>query len=536
MIHGQFLLKYRKNGKRKHAGKIETQKKSKKKSARKKLYALHTWLGFHLAFIMTLVLFTGSFAVISNEIDWLIQDDMRVTPVGEMVSWGEMESAARLAKPNDTLESISAMQGDHFAYRASMRDEYGRLYFLHINQWTGAVTGTTPWLTVQRFFRDFHRYLFMPRNIGLPLVTSLAFILAISLYTGLKTTRKWRTIATRIRFNKGMRITIGDSHKAVGIWGSWFFIVIIVTGIWYLAEFTGGLTGHRFSQSLPNLTQQRVEEFGPVIKDTDADTLILAANKSFPELKVRSIRFAVSPSQPVSISGRNHDFLIRDRANQVLLDPVDASVITIQRAKDIGVVSYLNEVADPLHFGYFGRLPTKIIWFLFGIAMTGLSVSGVWLTWKRLKTKSVSGAQFATMPILIFTTYCGVIWYQKIAGPIIPKSEKNQNMQIMDGIDAKLLIATDANDIPTGIIRLIVSADGRPNIKEISFSLPENNTKTIIVRRQARRTEVRTEFPISALCMGKVLKIKIEFNHRKIVENKWELSKMGFRHKCQSLT
>ncbi|MEM9285819.1 MAG: PepSY domain-containing protein, partial [Pseudomonadota bacterium] len=82
----------------------------KPKSNRKKLYALHSWLGFHLAAIMALVLFTGTFATISNEIDWLIQHDMRVSPDGEMVSWGEMERAILDYAPGHTIRSLSAME------------------------------------------------------------------------------------------------------------------------------------------------------------------------------------------------------------------------------------------------------------------------------------------------------------------------------------------------------------------------------------------------------------------------------------------
>ena len=214
----------------------------RKKSERKQLYELHTWLGFHLALVMSLVLLTGTIATISNEIDWLIQHDMRVTPKGEFIGWGALETAARAYSPGDVVVSISSMPvssvpADHFAYRARMVNESGGQYFLHLNQWTGEVTGTTHPLTVQRFFRDLHRYLFMPNFIGLPLVTSLAFVLAVSLYTGLKTTRNWRTLATRIRLKKGARVAVGDAHKFTGIWASWFFIIIVVTGVWYLAVF-----------------------------------------------------------------------------------------------------------------------------------------------------------------------------------------------------------------------------------------------------------------------------------------------------------
>jgi len=106
---------------------------------------------------MALVLFTGSFAVISHEIDWLFHPEMRVTPTAEKATWGTMQSAIQAYQPGDSLVSLSAMEGDYFAYRAFMGDEYGRYYYIHINQWTGEVTGTTSRLTVQRFFRDLHR-------------------------------------------------------------------------------------------------------------------------------------------------------------------------------------------------------------------------------------------------------------------------------------------------------------------------------------------------------------------------------------------
>jgi len=155
------------------------------KSSRRKLFKLHSWVGFHLAFIMAIVLATGTIATVSNEIDWLIQSDMRVTPGDKRVSWQTMTDAVNEFAPNSTILTI-----------------------------TDIVTGTTGLITVQRVFRDLHRYLFMPSVIGLPVVGSMAFILLISLYTGLKTARNWKTLMTRVRTNKGSRVLIGDAHKA----------------------------------------------------------------------------------------------------------------------------------------------------------------------------------------------------------------------------------------------------------------------------------------------------------------------------------
>jgi uncharacterized iron-regulated membrane protein len=36
-------------------------------------------------------------------------------------------------------------------------------------------------------------------------------------------------------------------------------------------------------------------------------------------------------------------------------------------------------MADPLHFGSFGDWPVRLLWFLFGAAMTALSFTGVYL-------------------------------------------------------------------------------------------------------------------------------------------------------------
>ena len=136
---------------------------------------------------MSLVLVTGTIATVSNEIDWLIQDDMRVIPGKEKVSWQIMASAINKYAPDVHIVTIEALHGDYLAHRATVITEHGERYFIHVNQWTGEVTGKTGLITVQRVLRDMHRYLFMPKLIGLPVVSSLAFVLLISLYTGLKT-------------------------------------------------------------------------------------------------------------------------------------------------------------------------------------------------------------------------------------------------------------------------------------------------------------------------------------------------------------
>ncbi|MEM0930318.1 MAG: PepSY-associated TM helix domain-containing protein [Pseudomonadota bacterium] len=471
----------------------------KPKSNRKKLYALHSWLGFHLAAIMALVLFTGTFATISNEIDWLIQHDMRVSPDGEMVSWGEMERAILDYAPGHTIRSLSAMEGDHFAYRARVVDPYGRVNFVHVNQWTGEVTGETHLLTVQRVFRDLHRYLFMPNYIGLPLVTSLAFVLAISLYTGLKTTRNWRTIMFRVRTDKGTRILMGDAHKAAGLWGIWFFVVIIVTGVWYLIEF-GVSIGYVVSKAdlselRPRLAQERVEAFGPVIKDRPLEEVVTAARAAYPELKITHIQYPSGATGLFGVQGMVGNPVIRERSNTVYLDPETLDVVSVRKWKESSLFYALNEMADPLHFGFFGGLPTKLIWFVFGAAMTGLSITGVWLTWKRLKTMQPSKTQYATMPVLLVSMLFCTAWYDRFQGPSIPAAETMLAETMLEGgVRAQLHVALDTIGEPTGLVRLTLeSARGRVAVKEAVLTLNGETTGAERPRVFGRTSESRFE-------------------------------------------
>jgi uncharacterized iron-regulated membrane protein len=51
---------------------------------------------------------------------------------------------------------------------------------------------------------------------------------------------------------------------------------------------------------------------------------------------------------------------------------------TVQ-GQELSVHQRIAEMADPLHFGTFGGLVTQTLWFLFGAALTLLSLSGVYL-------------------------------------------------------------------------------------------------------------------------------------------------------------
>ncbi|MEM9574050.1 MAG: PepSY-associated TM helix domain-containing protein, partial [Pseudomonadota bacterium] len=382
----------------------------------------------------------------------------------------------------------------------------------------GEVTGETHPLTVQRFFRDLNRYLFMPNYLGLPIVGSLSFLLLISLYTGLKTTRNWRTVMVRVRRNKGTRILLGDMHKAAGIWATWFFIVIAVTGIWYLAEFGYAVAGERMEAERPGMTEQRVAELGPVIRDRPIDEVVKVAKEAIPDLQITGVQFPLRHSQAYTVLGVRSNPLLRDRANRVFVDPADLSVIKAQPEEKISTVAWLNEMADPLHFGTFGGLTTKIIWFIFGVFMTGLSITGVWLTWRRLKSRAITKAQFATLPVLILSLVFFSQWLGRYQEKKPLKDERHfAEQQLESGPFVSLAIGT-ANE--TKAARLILRTDGRPNLNMVSLCANDDCVETE-VPVVAEHMSIPITPAKSKFVNGDKISVKLEYNSGQSDQADW---------------
>ncbi|WP_394221661.1 PepSY-associated TM helix domain-containing protein [Alteromonas gracilis] len=393
--------------------------RSNQRKYRKKLYNLHAWVGFQLSVVLFVILATGTIATISNEIDWLVFKEMRTFSTGkqdvenEAVKWTNIYNAVLDYAPQAKIKSIGDMGHDNFTYRVRAGFPEGGDRFIHVDQYTYEVIGDISTLTIQRFFRDFHRYLFMPNYLGLPTVTFFAFILAISLYTGLKTTRNWKTAITRLRLKEGPRILLSDLHKVSGLWSLWFFVVIVLTSWWYLFEFGAAVAGNRFEPRAPKASViANFDQTNPV-SSTQLYRAFEQAQRAINAWQITGVQFPSSETAPIRFTGLGKNPLLRERAHKVEVDITSLDIICVQEPNTMEWTNYLNEYADPLHFGYFGGLPTKLIWFVFGIALTALSVTGVLMTWKRTKTHRLTKVQKRTLPILLLAFVFFIFWLQR---------------------------------------------------------------------------------------------------------------------------
>lgn len=220
----------------------------------------------------------------------------------------------------------------------------------------------------------------MPNNIGIPIVTFMAFPLLISLIAGLFIYKKfWKGIFKRPRFELKARIWLGDLHRLTGLWSSWLVALITITSIWYFIEELGGN-----APPLPAPVSYGWGGSSDLPPDFSGQTLERAVELALTEVPGLEIR-RIGLGETLIIEGDLTANLVRPRANSVYLNTSTLEIIGSYKGEELGLHNRISEAADPLHFGYFGGLISKIIWFIVGMFMTALSVTGFMIYFTRLE-------------------------------------------------------------------------------------------------------------------------------------------------------
>ncbi|MEM1111241.1 MAG: PepSY-associated TM helix domain-containing protein [Pseudomonadota bacterium] len=355
---------------------------------RKLWFNWHSWAGFKFSILMSFVLITGTLATVSMEIDWLVNPALRAQHgQPDSINWGEIHASARAAYPNSELMFMSAPYAPWFNAEVTARDTQDKPFRIYVDPVTHTVTGDGPWNNWQRFFRQTHRHLMLPTQIGITIVGLLAIPLFISFFSSFFIYKRWwrgffkwpQRETTRFRANpvRRSRSFWGDMHRILGIWSLWFIFLMAVTGSWYLVERWGGAAGFERigGETLPpqvTVSGERLNQLAAVAK------------AQYPQLDIQHIRLNTQENAHIMFQGEAEAVLVRPRANQVAILAGSGEVVDIRRGHELSVHQRISEMADPLHFGTLAGTPTRIIWFLFGIMMSALSLSGMYLFGLRI--------------------------------------------------------------------------------------------------------------------------------------------------------
>jgi uncharacterized iron-regulated membrane protein len=364
-----------------------------KKSRSKLWFLVHSWLALPIWFFVLIVCVTGTLAVISQEIVWLANPQMRASQPSDdapLLSYDQLIAAIKQAEPQILVESISRPDETHFALDVEVTYPDGRSVVVYVNPYSGVIQGTAPQFNFRAFTRALHGWWLVPFTNGYSwgwyLVSFLGLPLLVSLITGLVVYKKfWKGfLRPTLRIRHGARIFWGDFHRLSGIWSIWFIAVISITGTWFLIE--AMLFDNQVSISSAQIIPAMAREAVPLSPDgtppaqIDIDRAIEIAMQKIPGLEASFISLPGNAYSHLDVGGRGWYPLMFQTAT---INPYNGEIAASRLISDRSTLEFVTESMRPLHTGDFGGLWIKLIWFFFGLVLSMMVLSGLLIWTKR---------------------------------------------------------------------------------------------------------------------------------------------------------
>ena len=346
-------------------------------------FRIHSFTGVITGLLLFVICWSGTFATVAHEIDWLVTPESQVEVGVSRASWSELFQSVQRAYPDAVFWQLSAPLYPRSAVPFVVNLPHQDLVRIYVDPHTTKILNETSYLNVHRFFRNLHMQFFI-LEVGLYLVSLFGVTMLVSLVAALVFYKRWWRRFFKLPRGRG-RAFWSETHKLAGLWSVWFLLVIGVTGVWYLFEAgrldfgdgkvsfagSGDFAVHR----IPAATSD------PALPLLSLDALVQRAAELRPDLTIRHIFLG---EDTAIFQGQAGYLLVRDRANQLHLDRRTGALVYDQTPHDYSLYWRWSDTADPLHFGDFGGLWSKGIWFVFGLLLSGLILTGTWLHAHRL--------------------------------------------------------------------------------------------------------------------------------------------------------
>ena len=259
----------------------------------------------------------------------------------------------------------------------------------YVNPYTAEVQAINEGLTFIGFMRSLHGWLLFPWHhswsLGYYLVSAMSLVTLGALVTGIVIYRRfWRAYSKpQLRFGGGARVLLGDLHRLGGAWSLWFLPVVGLTGLWYLAQ---AILWHRDVHVWEEPAPVAIHDVPLPPADRPAhiglDAALAAAQQALPEMRPHWITFPEHHRAHFSIAGSGRNPLYDQYAWRTFVNPWTGAVEATRTPAGMNALQTLTHIADPLHYGTLGGLWTKAIWFVFGLVLSAMSVTG-FLIWSK---------------------------------------------------------------------------------------------------------------------------------------------------------
>jgi uncharacterized iron-regulated membrane protein len=353
---------------------------------RRALVQIHLYAGLILGLYVLVIGLTGAALVFREEMEDTMIPRVSARAESHRLNVDEIAGALRSAYPGFTLTSLYWPEQSHGAWHGELRVK-SRLIAVYADPVSAKV------LWERDYNRSFLRWLqlvhiqLLNGNTGrtvngiVALLTAALGIIGIALW--IPPGGQWKQ-AFSVKWNAPWRRLNRDLHIAGGAYAFLFLLMITVTGSYF--AWRGPIHGV-IAKVLPMRFMNRPLEptrSSPSAAPASFALMEAQARKLVPEYPPARIIFPERLQQPVRmVIYEGKDW----HASNLFFDSKSGALVRADLYRESGSGDYFTFLLGPLHFGEFGGLFTKILWFFGGLMLPILAVTGFWMYAQRLKAQ-----------------------------------------------------------------------------------------------------------------------------------------------------
>jgi uncharacterized iron-regulated membrane protein len=224
------------------------------------------------------------------------------------------------------------------------------------------------------------------------IVGIVAFLFVILSLTGIALWPGWRKLwlGFKIKWNAHPQRKSFDIHKVAGIIATVFFLLTAGTGfVWNFYDYAKPMIyAVSFTSKPPDPVSKPIDNQAPL----SIDILLQNADTLMPEAITTMLYLPQKPEEVLQVRKRQIQEDTRFGLTFISLDQYSGEVVQVQDALKSNAADLFLNSFQPLHFGTFGGLPTRILYLFVGLAPLILFITGSVMWWHRKKrSRNVMG-------------------------------------------------------------------------------------------------------------------------------------------------
>jgi len=387
---------------------------------------IHLYLALFAGFFFALMGLTGSVSVYREELDLLLNPQLYIEqPSGKRQSLDKIMAAVRAEHPQRygswTLEMPSSPHGMITAWYDKPRETYFELYaplMVSVNPYTAEVVASRFWgQTLTTWLLDLHTQLQMNR-FGWNAVGILGLLMMVSIVTGIylwwpglrgiraalailfpvrhaalprpqasvapvhdKLAAYTPSLSLRVRMNAGMIQLAFDLHRLVGLLSAAVLLLLAFTGFHlsypFMLETLAGSSGMHHGETGRNIISTAVPNNRPIALEAAE----FIARAPFPRAELRRVTTPAGDSGIYRINFRqDSEINHRHPYTTVWVDRWSGHIKEVRDPAGFTQGEKIMSGLWPVHTGEAFGATGRLIWFLAGMSLFWLYVSGL-LRW-----------------------------------------------------------------------------------------------------------------------------------------------------------